>query len=71
MAARLSAPLQGDVKSGETIPAPAPVNYVTASSLRPKFQRPYIATKEDLEDWLNALRAAIQDELDKGRRISL
>jgi hypothetical protein len=73
MAARLSAPspTAAEAKTGTTGPAPNPVHYVTASSLRPNFPRPYIATKEDLRDWLEALRAAIQEELDKGNRISL
>jgi hypothetical protein len=71
--ARLSAPspLPEESKTGTKVPSPPPVQYVTASSLRPKFSRPYIATDQDLKDWLEALRAAIQEELDKGNRISV
>jgi hypothetical protein len=50
---------------------PTPVNYVTASSLRPKCDLAYVATKEDLDQWLNALRVAAEVELEKGHRISL
>jgi hypothetical protein len=73
MAVRLSGPSPAptESKAGTTVPTAAPVHYVTASSLRPKFPKPYVATKEDLNDWLEALRAVIQDELDKGNRISL
>ena len=71
MAARLSAPSPAEAKPGTTVSVPTPVRYVTASSLRPNFPRPYIATKEDLKDWLEALREAAQAEIDKGNRISL
>lgn len=48
-----------------------PVHYTPVSSLRPQCSLPYIATKEDLAKWLEALRAAAQTELDQGNRISL
>jgi hypothetical protein len=50
---------------------PAPTTYITASSLRPNCSLPYIATKEDLDQWLDALRIAAEVELEKGNRISL
>jgi hypothetical protein len=56
-----------DDTSRETIPT----NYITASSLSPKCSLAYIATKEDLDIWLDALRMAAEAELEKGNRISL
>jgi hypothetical protein len=52
-------------------PAPTPIVYTTAASLRPKCSLPYIATSAELEEWLNALREAAKAELAKGKRISL
>lgn len=45
--------------------------YVTASSLRPDCNLPYLATEVELDEWLGALRRAALDELKKGNRISL
>ena len=75
LAAKLAAPppqppAQGGRGAAPT-PAPSPIAYTTAASLRPKCSLPYIATPADLEEWLNALREAAKAELDKGKRISL
>ena len=74
LASRLAAPAPPPpAKPGEkTSPPPAPpVRYTAASSLRPDCKLPCIASEADLEQWLTALRAAAQAELDKGNRISL
>jgi hypothetical protein len=65
-------PLATSGTTGEQpVPAPKPVHYTTAASLRPQCSLPYIATVADLDLWLAALRIAAQAELDKGNRISL
>lgn len=61
----------GTTGGGGTPPTPAPIHYVPASSLRPRCALPYVATSDELAQWLDALRAAAEAELAKGRRISL
>ena len=57
---------------GEALkPTPPQVHYTPATRLRPQCNLPYIATPAELDQWLGALRAAAQAELDKGNRISL
>jgi hypothetical protein len=57
-------------RSGESEPSLA-TTYTPAANLRPKCSLPYIATREDLDQWLEALRAAATAELNQGHRISL
>ncbi len=45
--------------------------YVSVSSLRGDCGLPYIGTEEDLDQWLQALKARAMDEIKKGNRISL
>jgi hypothetical protein len=74
LAAKLAVPVQKPVGCDTTAaptPAPVAVKYTTAMSLRPKCSLTYIATLAELDEWLAALRLAVQDELDKGNRISL
>jgi len=55
-------------------PADAPValiKVVPASSLRPNFPLGQLTNREELGQWLEALRTAAQTELDQGHRISL
>lgn len=53
-------------------PAPRPaVEYIPASTLKANCKLPYISTVAELDQWLDALRAAAKDELDKGNRITL
>ncbi len=72
LASRLATPVpkKRTGTRASSVPPPPPIAYVPASSLRPQCNLPYIATKADLEEWLEALRAAAQAELDKGNRIS-
>jgi hypothetical protein len=51
--------------------APPAVAYIPASSLQAKCSLPYISTAAELDQWLDALRAAAEDELNKGNRITL
>jgi hypothetical protein len=66
LAAKLAVPVQKPV-GGTTAAAPThasvSVSYVTVASLRPKCSLPYIATQADLDQWLTALRAVAQAEL--------
>ena len=73
LASRLAASLRksADGSGREPAPVPVPVRYTAVASLRPQCNLPYIATQAELDQWLAALRAAIQAELDKGNRISL
>ncbi len=55
-------------------PADAPaalIKVVPASSLKPDFPLGQITSREELGQWLEALRSAAQAELDQGHRISL
>ncbi len=73
MASRLAAALRtcADGPGVEPGPTPAVVRYTAVASLQTQCRLPYIATQADLDQWLAALRAAAQAELDKGNRISL
>jgi hypothetical protein len=55
----------------ETSHPPVPIHYTPAASLRPTCSFSYIASAEQLNQWLDALRALAQGELAKGNRISL
>jgi hypothetical protein len=59
----------GDAGKGK-VPRVEP-QYIAASSLRADCGLPYIATVEDLDRWLKALRAVAIAELEKKNRISL
>jgi len=52
-------------------PTPAVVKVVAASSLKVSCPLSQITTSAELHQWLDALRAAAQAELDQGHRISL
>jgi hypothetical protein len=56
---------------GEDVPMPAPIQYTPAASLRPACSFSYVANVDQLDQWLEALRAVAKDELAKGHRISL
>jgi hypothetical protein len=73
LASRLAAPAPPPPgKPGEKAPPPPPpIRYTSATSLRPHCSLPYIATETDLDQWIAALRAVAQAELQKGNRISL
>ena len=73
LASRLAAALRTPVEGTGVQPGPAATafRYTAAARLRPHCNLPYIATQADLDQWLSALRAAAQAELDKGNRISL
>ncbi len=71
LASRLAADSREPASGAPTGSAPAPVQYTPASSLRPKCSLNYISNESDLDQWLDALRAAAKVELDKGNRISL
>jgi hypothetical protein len=47
------------------------VEYTPAASLRPECALVYITNREELDQWLGALRKAAEAELDKGNRITL
>jgi hypothetical protein len=63
---RLGRAVKGGADGGS-----GPITYVPASSLRPDCGLPYVATEEQLKEWLKALGIAGKAELDKGHRISL
>jgi hypothetical protein len=52
-------------------PPPAAITVVAASSLKVSCPLSQITTSAELQQWLDALRAAAQAELDEGHRISL
>ena len=60
-----------DSEADGTQAAATKVTYVIASSLRPNCRLAYIGTEAELDEWLEALRAAAKVELQKGNRISL
>jgi type II secretory pathway component PulM len=52
-------------------PTPAAIKVIAASSLKVNCPLSQITTTSELQQWLDALRAAAQAELDQGHRISL
>jgi hypothetical protein len=73
IAARLLAPKEQPPVSGksqQTQPEPT-VKYTPAASLRPQCSLLCVTNREELDQWLNALRKAAEAELDKGNRITL
>jgi len=50
---------------------PVPIKVVAASSLKPSCSLNQITNSAELQQWLEALRTAAQNELDLGHRISL
>jgi hypothetical protein len=52
-------------------PAPTAITVVAASALKVSCPLSQITTSAELQQWLDALRAAAQAELDEGHRISL
>jgi hypothetical protein len=52
-------------------PAPAAIKVIAASSLKVSCPMSQITNSVELQQWLDALRAAAQAELDQGHRISL
>jgi hypothetical protein len=52
-------------------PSPAVITVVAASALRVSCPLSQITNHVELQQWLDALRAAAQAELDQGHRISL
>lgn len=67
LAARLTEP---EEPGGDEPPEPR-ASYTPVKSLRVSCGLPYIATEDNLDVWLEALRAAAVAELKKGNRISL
>ena len=61
--AALAAPADSD--------QPVPIKVVAASSLKPSCSLNQITNSAELQQWLDALRASAQAELDQGHRISL
>ena len=53
------------------IPTAAPIKVVAASALKVNCQLSQITNSQELQQWLDALRASAQAELDQGHRISL
>jgi hypothetical protein len=70
-AASLTPKPKGKPTDGVEAPAPQPVAYVSASSLRVSTGLSYIATEADVDQWLAALRKAALAEIKNGKRISL
>jgi hypothetical protein len=52
-------------------PTAAPITVVAASALKVNCPLSQITNSQELQQWLDALRAAAQSELDQGHRISL
>jgi Zn-dependent oligopeptidase len=61
--AALAAPADSD--------QPVPIKVVAAASLKPSCSLNQITNSAELQQWLEALRTAAQNELDQGHRISL
>jgi hypothetical protein len=61
--AALAAPADSD--------QPEPIKVVAAASLKPSCSLNQITNSAELQQWLEALRTAAQNELDQGHRISL
>jgi hypothetical protein len=57
-------------EGGKKAAAPAAV-YIPLSSLPLKCSLPFIGSQADLDQWVDALKAAATKELEKGNRISL
>jgi hypothetical protein len=73
LAARLAAPPAvvdpaGNEPAQPDIPEP---RYVSVGALKVSCPLPFIANETELDEWLNALRKAVAEELSKGNRISL
>ena len=49
----------------------APIKVVPASALKPNCTLSQITNSQELQQWLDALRASAQAELDQGHRLSL
>ena len=60
-----------ETATGAKTPPSVAVKYTSVTSLRPQCSLPYIATEADLDQWLEALRAAALVELQAGNRITL
>jgi hypothetical protein len=72
LAAKLAAAAKTENRGDNSaVSVSPPVSYTAASSLRPECKLTYVATQGDLDQWLAALRAAAQAELNKGNRIVL
>ena len=52
-------------------PTAAPIKVVAASALKVNCPLSQITNTQELQQWLDALRASAQAELDQGHRISL
>jgi hypothetical protein len=48
-----------------------PMRYTPSTKLKVDCKLPFISNETELEQWLDALRAAAKAELEKGNRISL
>lgn len=71
LAAGLAAPTPAPANGGKSSPPPKPASFIPASSLHIECNLPFIATEQDLDQWLSSLRKSVLDELAKGNRISL
>jgi hypothetical protein len=72
LASQLAAPAKkSDGKNAGATTPTLSVRYTAATSLRAECNLPYIATEDDLDSWLKALREAAMAELKAGNRISL
>lgn len=73
LAARLLAPKEpapGPAGGPSDQPKPK-IEYTPAATLRPHCDLVYITNRDELDQWLSALRKAAEAELDKGNRITL
>ncbi|MDQ3607216.1 MAG: hypothetical protein M3418_13640, partial [Gemmatimonadota bacterium] len=73
LASKLATPpvvISGGQRDSDSPPAPA-IKYKPASSLRVNCGLSYISNDAELEQWLEALRAAATAELEQGNRLTL
>lgn len=73
LTARLLAPKEppSGPTGGPTGQPKPKIEYTPAANLRPQCDLVYITNKDELDQWLSALRKAAEAELDKGNRITL
>jgi energy-coupling factor transporter ATP-binding protein EcfA2 len=57
---------KGDDDDG---PDPSPVVYVNTSDLSVKFDRPYVASDEDVNAYVESLKAALLEQVKAGKRV--
>jgi hypothetical protein len=61
---------QGFTEAAQS-PAQPPTEYVAASELRVIYAKPYLASEQDVDAYLNSLRSTLIAEIGAGKRITI